>query len=585
MNTQDIAFALERPNRWNSPVLKLNFLRDNLADSYDGRVIELSLRGGSGVFEFAIRSSALFRTKLRLSIIGHSGDRCVVEVSEQTVADEHIRGPSENSQLRVLDLEAEITAQALGSKTATGRVIVVPCGTHNNAYILAGRRSDPNQLHTATIQDRQFTAANAARFALIWLSLFLALLVASAHLPIVAKNAVQLKFLVTALSWGILISGLPEVAHLPVRRWVRSAVGHVRESQGRGWFVLGILTISLILPNLMIGYCVSHRIYYQRLIEKYLDSRDISYLRDAMAHSPWRLEARYLFERRTAGERVVGTDALHDLVNEFISDESKDFDAALAAVRNSGGHICLQANTRALTSPAVWYASVLPEAEAHNETAKKRRAVNLLTGHHQMDAKIQRLLLEISIVAIELRKTTASEKRVVKTQGSNNVIDAKLATLAVTLEQLILSRPESVSRSEVAQIAADRVAQTTIENGCNIEKGVRWFERILEARELHLNSNELRWLRPPDKLALFHVFLYLSGEKDIEAQFARAFLASCDGRTKMEFENRIFRRKQNEVFQNRAAWRSNTPLGRPPEGFVTHQSFVKDALLHENWRY
>ena len=115
------------------------------------------------------------------------------------------------------------------------------------------------------------------------------------------------------------------------------------------------------------------------IVDRYIGNKsDISALRDAMAFSPWRLEARYLFEREAELQRIFGAEALHEFVSGFINDVA--FTEAIRKVQKKGPPFCICDSGNELIHPIVWYASIIPEAERHLSTDQKLMAINLLEG-------------------------------------------------------------------------------------------------------------------------------------------------------------------------------------------------------------
>ena len=333
-----------------------------------------------------------------------------------------------------------------------------------------------------------------------------------------------------------------------------------------GWTALVALIAPIYIFAALIVHCIYEQNVHQSTVAAYIRTTDPDYLLRALVRYPSRIDMRYVYERITADLRDQGTVKLNSYVSTITSHPL--FKVAIDKAKNEACSLCGTKDARELIHPLVWIASILPEAEAHEEVNLTKRAYSLLADRPELDAKLQSIILQFYFVESAQRFQLISD-----------------------LKRLLSQTQIRLAESEVAQVATDHLAvELLIDLARNktcahaeFDPVLALFEQIINART-SISGNSLQWLRPPDKMQLYQLFMAVSGEQDTEAKTIEAYREICDGTFYSRFKERLYDRKKEEGYYRASDWRKGTSLG-PTEDGRPWKEYVLHTLAKENWRY
>ncbi|MFA5181394.1 MAG: hypothetical protein WC405_08750 [Syntrophales bacterium] len=328
---------------------------------------------------------------------------------------------------------------------------------------------------------------------------------------------------------------------------------------------LFIIMIASLYGTILIVRCMYVRLEYKSLIYNCLTSEGTceENLRRAFVLNPWRIEAPLLIARKEYLMTASHQDGeFHKWVKTFCSHPD-----VKKAVDNAYGwntyHCCIAPISlpAVLQNPLLWYASLLPEADALHETAYKESSIAFL-----------------QTVLGKLDTETAAEATLLKLKiemdiGRNRVIQ---------LEEETKRAYSTRAGSHYYQEAMDTLAQVCLLNH-QVDEALKHFGELLEIRVTARTSADQVWLRRPNKLflyQLFHFYRNSSHETGEMANYIKAMQIE-----QPEFDVR-FRREFIEVSRFAAfgaasndAWLDNTFLGN--EG--NRENIEK--YLQKGWRF
>ncbi len=399
-----------------------------------------------------------------------------------------------------------------------------------------------------------------AILALEWILLLAVPALVAAESPWFKEEWEQYAFATLAAAWAISILGLADAVRVGVWAFVRRIFGWSMEHPRPALAIMLTLTVAGTVVGMDVGRCILLRAHYTDHIETYLrNERTPDVLVKAFALMPGRAEARFLIELH-AWRLRFDDDIFHAYVRRFVS--SPDAREGLR-VASAGSHkSCTYHGDENVVAPLEWYAAFMPEGEGQSETDLLKAARALLTGHPGVQAETLALTFDI-----ELGELSGGEV-------GRSIRENAIAKLRRRME----TAGEDARYGEFFQIGADRLGQAALET-CNLDEAIRWFRAILEARR-RVRSAEatIVWLRPPEKLAIYQMYLALSNIRSPSVAQAVKLLDKCPdfrGRFKAEIY------EPYKAFKDLEVWTENTPFSNK----LKPVNFVRTALLGKGWRY
>lgn len=541
----------------------------NESTIYDDASYELNLTHTTNQFFIRINTSSLFRSRVNVTVLTPAHWECSLLLDNTPLEWSYHHNP-DGSQ-NIWNFYANITEYALPQTSLCIRLqISIHTITRNDtcAYILAPTTEsnlDPTRL-VHHVSDTKFSVGMVARHVSMWLALLLGLFVISAHISYLQSIPEPFERAFSSIL-PLLVILFPTIFDRTLfPRHIRFIVARLYRWKKLGWAASVTLLAPICFVATLIVHCIHEQNIYQSTIAAYLKTREPEYLLRALSRYPSRSDARYAYERITGDLRHWETETLHSYVSTITTHPL--FKVAIDKAKKDECSLCSTKDSRELVNPLVWIASILPEAESHTEVNQTMLAYNLLAERPESDAKLQAIIFQLYFVDDAQRPKLISDLRKLLSEGQISLTESEVAQvatdhLAIELLQK-LARQKSCSDSEISEV-------------------LKLFERIINART-SIFGNALQWLRPPDKMALYHFFMALSGEHDTEADLAGAYGRICSGKFYSRFKKEIFERKKVEGYYMSSHWRRGTPLG-PTEDGKSWMNYVLRTLSKENWRY
>ena len=371
------------------------------------------------------------------------------------------------------------------------------------------------------------------RASFLWI-LFAVLFLVAAHLPYLNSIFKQYTAFFLAILWFVTALGydnlLRRMRITPVIDWLDSQIGRFPLL-----IVSVLLSIILFVFVCRIVTCLFVSAQYQAHITQYSSSKDISELIHAFTLVPRRQEAMILVEQHLLSlSAEMDPRTLRNVAKKFVDDA--EIQALFDKNAMDANYHCLCANSRLWLDPTLWYAMVLPMAESHDESVRKKQARQLLADRPDIASRIFTGIINLDLLS----------------SGSPSQ----------DLKDLI-KKDDTLDRSHLIQEALDHFAQYELtKNNCNIEGAVQMYATLLDKRNAVAVAypNEGMWIRSPRKLSLFHIFRALKheGRQGETIQKARTLLNRCAGLGDA-IKKRIYDAYPN--YQNELPWFTNTLVG------------------------
>ena len=391
--------------------------------------------------------------------------------------------------------------------------------------------------------------------ALQWITMFAILIIVAANIPWFNEEWESYAFLGTAVIWLASVLGIADLAKLPIKQLVRQVLGWSLKNRRLASLILGGLAFLSVAATVPIVYCVTTRARYARLIEEYsLDMNDPAPLADAFALVPWRTEARFLIERHAwLLRRDKGHDPFRSYVRSFVL--SRQAAEALTRIGTRSHCFCVYHVDKNVIGPVEWFASMMPEGDREGEDKLCRQAIDLLKRTPGTQSEILRRTMEFDI---------ATDK---------NSTDRALSRI-----QTLLREPEEEAREdEFFQVGADHLAQADLAD-CSQNEALDWFKTILEIRmRARKGDHAIEWLRPPEKLLIYYMYLGFAGRTNPSVVEAMAVLDKCSGFHE-KFKTQIY--DAYAPFKDPDAWTEGTPF----DPNLKMMEYVNNQLP-KGWRY
>ena len=536
---------------------------------YNGEVYEIHLTNSTTIVPIHISTSGLFRSRLNIRLIAPSQSNCTIAVTGNSRKWTNQQEINEHESLWICNLE--LTPDALAHRKIEGQ-LQITCGDrpvpNSRAFVLfpATTSDHDARRNVHRVVDPSFTCTMALGFALSWFSLISGLFILSVYIP-TPKNIPAPFDNIPQIVLPIALVILPSILkRTSVISYIRLLVASLYLRKQLGWVMLIAISLAMIGCAALIAYCIAEKFIHKERVRNYINTGNEIHLLQALSHYPWRVDIRYAYERITSDIRHQGVPKLRSYVRKIVDHDM--FDVAVERAKKSKCGLCTTGDTSNLIDAVVWLASILPEAEPHDQNERTREAFEILDGNLNVDAKLFRLVMQLYFTE-----------------------DDQLPSVVSDLRRTLDSHGVNLAKSEVAQVATDHLAGELLRNllgqkqcgDSDTDEILKLYEQIVNART-SLTDNALVWLRPPDKMMIYHYFMSLSGELDHESEMAYEHLNVCDPSFYFHFKTKIYDRKRKEGFYLPEHWRKGTPLGSTPNG-SSWKEFVLNSLSEENWRY
>jgi len=206
--------------------------------------------------------------------------------------------------------------------------------------------------------------------------------------------------------------------------------------------------------------------------------------------------------------------------------------------------------------PLEWYVALVPEVEENEGEDKFTSQALKLLDRDRSDA------------AIILRQTILAE----------TAKEDKASVVLLSVLPPLLKKPiEDPSSEELYQVAADRLAQSALQEGRN-DDALSWFQVVLEERmRARSGDASVRWLRPPDVLMTYQLYRSLAGMKGGAIDEAAQLLTNCP-KFKEEFNTHVY--SAYAYFKDPDAWTKGTPF----DSTMDYDAYITKQLT-KGWRY
>jgi hypothetical protein len=370
--------------------------------------------------------------------------------------------------------------------------------------------------------------------------------------------------------WLAGLMGIPDLAHIPVKGWIRRSFGATRSEpngflrRNRRALATGLLAACFVgsaSGATRVLWCYRVRQHYESLIRKAMRTTDgISpAVFEALSQIPWRPEAQILAEK-SAWEARGGDskDRFRRIAAKLAAQPQLE-----AAIRSAPPRehlpFYLDRDDRVLSNPLTWYASVIIEGERFDEEVLVKRAIDLLRPRTDPES---RLLLANLVIILRHKDEAIREQEVMALEHQ---IDSGL--------------PDAVMGTHSYLAACDMLAGYHLA-GCEKAEASKWLQQELDAR-MHYRSSGTLWLRPPEKFLAYYMFaLYgnLDGGGELRgagAEHAKELTQRCDFRSAFQDIARSFPR-----FSSTEEWQKGTVIAQRE-----HMENYLDDSLRKGWRY
>lgn len=511
------------------------------AIAYQGEVLEATLSEGHTI-EFAFQTHPLRPVALSLPLVVTTAAVVKVSVNGRIVDTITLAAPKQGSTV-LLTLVRDLTSESESHQSSRLELEFIYQEATGSIAILLSDEDVELAPVVRQVKRPGYELSAWLFFIAAWgILLGLAIWGIAVYVKIGELTSRLLLVSSAVLLWVSSLCGLPDFAHIPIRAGMRRLYAWTRHYR----FVWIVVLWLALVPVLFLAGTVVHsliqRQQYTRLIERAL-TREGSVEQDALIRAafiklPWRREAQVLFERRAYSQRNrVDHSVFQNYVRSFTSD---------SGVRNvvqrlpSEAPLCLVPGG-ATSDPVTWYATLLLETENNGDQRRLEEAISLLKTRASAEATLYRLTFQLGLIYQRLQAYQQTQQ--------DALYQETAAQFAQTVTQL---RQELTSATQYQlvgfhsyQMACDALACYWLFQEKSAD-ATYWFQKELETRRNQsLNGKQnLIWLRPAEKLMLYHMFVtdggksVMSGNKaeqsavellhycsDFEQNFNKNFLA------------------------------------------------------------
>lgn len=378
------------------------------------------------------------------------------------------------------------------------------------------------------------------------------------------------------LGWLASVIGLPELIKIPVKSSIRYFFKFTKNFRAITITLLLALLVPLCIRAGTIVKCLSMRYQYSKLITEALEKENSpevdDLIRRAFILAPWRKEAQVLFEHRAYKFREsTDLNGYKDYVRKFIT--NNEVIQAIDDPKTKFTTPYFLEKGDAVENPIIWYATLLPDTEIKQETMMREKAVSLLVGIGEIEAKTFQKTIQM-----ELAYSNYFSYRKNNQDDLANQAKLKIDETAATLQTILTTNNRNeISQFHTYQSACDTLACYQILIRDSSDEATHWFQKELEARK-YQNRNS-RWLKPPEKLMLYYMFTSEGGAKTIlNSPASKNALAILNFNSSFQSAfNQNFLIPYSQ-FKEREYWGKGTIMNED-----IHDSLLES--LKKDWRY
>ena len=544
--------------------------RRGVGARYSGSVLRPQAGTGSRL-QFLCKTTALRPARVRIPICVNAETVVKVFVDDHFTRQVTLKpGAAGSFMLRIL--AQDVTPWTEAREVAVVQLQFSSGNQSDSPFILLSDEQPQCRPLLLQRRGRRYTWMSALYFFLAWANLLTLSVVALATFETHQEALGNYAVLGTCLVWLAGLLGLPDLARIPVRAWVRRtfAATHPvnsgllgrRRRQLAMVVLVGVLALSGV-PFTQVMSCSWVRHQYTRLIDEAQESSTNvnPAALAALRLAPWRKEAQILVEKAVFAERAGGESFRQ--VAATLSDDTDVYKVIEQAARLNRPPGYLKAKSPAVGNPVVWYASVIIEGETENDTKQLDKAKSLLQLN--ADPESQLLLDTLKFAYFPSDGDGDEQEKLVK-----------------TLETQLFGphKPQGYLLSTHAYLfACDSLFHYHLQ-GCEKDAALKCLEAELSARARA--DDRTLWLRPPDKFTAFHIFRNYGGMNDptfthgnMGTKEAKKLIDACP-----DFLPDFNQIHAFQTFSTREGWERNTVFA---EGFVLRERI--NNLLAEGWRY
>jgi hypothetical protein len=482
---------------------------------YDGPVLKASAATGHSI-QFTCRTTVLRRTRVRIPICISTNTVVRLSVNGKLVRTASLSA-TPNGRLTCRWLVQNVTRWTEGREINQLKLSFSYDGQPQTPIVLI---CDPHpKCQPVLIQQWTWRYAGVSMlfFVLAWATLLTLAIVILANLHIKDATFRSYAVLGACAAWIAGLLGVPDLARIPVRAWMRQMFGATRADitsfTGKQRRSLAIVTLAVgFLPSAIIAVrivqCYRVEQDYRSLIHAGMaDMRKQDYgqispnVFKALRHVPWRPEAQALIEFAVWKKREVTNVPFREIAGSVGAKEVE------AAIRSAPplDHLPFYLDGTVRSNPVSWYASIMIEGgkDDNERTKLVERAIDLLQARSDDESQLQLANLRL-----------------------DNDDDADLKERdADRLGKLFDSIGGNLMSTHTYLAACDALVGYYLFR-CETKEAAGWVHREFSAR--FSNNSDVHWIRPPQKFLLFYMSaLYGDSKGFSDSTMEQAKRAKC----------------------------------------------------------
>jgi hypothetical protein len=551
------------PENWVQAVLDLSLKEGESEIEYVGEALVSSCAYGH-LIEFKASTSMLSSATLDIPLLVSSNAIASISVNGHFVSTARLSSSGDTSPV-LHHVRLDVTPWTEDRAVSSIRIRLSYERQEGTTTILMDR--DGHRYAAGITEHFGWKSAVAIAFTgLAWTSILAVAILVVANVRAFGDSARFYAVLTIVGSWIVSVLGLPDLARVPLRSYLRNWYARTRGRRMLAVVAMACLMIVTCAQAARVVHCLVVRYRYTQLIATGLSEspdRAMDAARRAFILVPWRREAQILIDAYGYRLRTdASMDALRDFVSGFVNDDGVK-PAIESALRKNGLPLALEGAPpqRWLSDPVVWYASLLPEAEEGIDNDLLQKAIEELNYRNPPGSFPQAYLLRTSL-GLQLHIEDKDKRR-------------QLRKDLITF--LSADKDARLTTSHEYQVASDMIAVSFLHD-CMQEDANDWFARELKARQRTSYDGYPLWNRPPQKLVLYHMFVSYSNIDESGIDLGRRTLDASDGchSYRDNFQQGLLR--QNLTMKDPDAWMKNTTLNTNLESLV-------NSTLQMGWRY
>ena len=567
---------------------------------FRGEILQ-SETGCTHSVEFELRTRVLRNVKVDIPFALNADADIDLLVDDHLVKTFHFRSSGDQA-FRVYHLSKNLTRWTVSAAVVRVRLrFFYPVGA--SATLLFVDADKPEwQARAIERWEWLYALQSVLFFFLVWGAILAIAFVGTTYLLPVRDNLRDYKVVGVLVAWAVAVLGIPDLAKIPVRTWIRRLYGLTWPSVGSGssshrksrcviLVALASLFAACAGPAGVILRCQYIRHHYTMLIRSTIKSDenvDLKSIREAFTLLPWRPEAQFVFERYAHYNRDANAQkdltAYRGLIRNFTSDPALR-QIVVEAVRQQHLPLSLAPSARKDFNPLVWYASILVEGEDYEHSLVLNEAIDLLKSSEEPEVQLERANLQLE----SLENAALSET----TEAKEVELEKKAADKAVELRKLLERYQVELGLTYVYQAGTDTLAGYHLLI-CELDQAADWYSAEIRSRrgkEESLSQGVAAlWGRPPEKFALYYLFVSGSdtmvrgaGARRPPTGWIEDVLDNGQCPFRKTFQEKVFR--GYEEFSSPDRWLEGTIVGS--KEFNESKEFPKliNESLEMDWRY